>query len=62
MAETVTLKVDTTLKHQSNLGEEVEDVAFEAGKEFTVLKEWESAYLIKDEDGKLFNVAKSLVG
>ena len=62
MAETVTLKADTTLKHQSNLGEEVADVAFEAGKEFAVLKEWESAYLIKDEDGKLFNVAKSLVG
>ena len=23
-----------------------------------MLKEWESAYLVKDDDGKLFNVGK----
>ena len=61
MAETVILKSDSTLRHQSNLGEEVAEVPFAAGKEFTVLKEWEHAYLIKDEDGKLFNLPKTLV-
>ena len=61
MSNTIKFKQATTLKHHSNLGEEVEDIQFEAGQDLTVLKEWENAYLVKDEDGKLFNVKKDLV-
>ena len=50
-----------TLQHQSNLGEGVEDVAFAAGEPVTVLKEWESRYLIKNAKGQLFNVPKDQV-
>jgi hypothetical protein len=49
---------DVTLKHQANLGEETEEVAFAAGDEVTVLKEWEGRALCKSADGKLFNVPK----
>jgi hypothetical protein len=61
MTETITLKESSTLGHQSNLGEDVEEIAFEAGEEFTVLKEWENSYLAKNADGKLFNIRKALV-
>jgi hypothetical protein len=56
-----TIRQATTLKHQSNLGEGVEEVAFEAGEEVTVLKEWESHYLVKKGKGQLFNVPKDRV-
>ncbi len=61
MSDTITLKENCTLKYQANLGEEIEEIAFEAGQELSVLKTWETAYLVKDEDGKLFNVKKELV-
>jgi hypothetical protein len=51
----------TKLKHQSNLGEGVEEVAFEAGEEVTVLKEWETRYLVKNAKGQLFNVPKEQI-
>ncbi|HEY8120134.1 MAG TPA: hypothetical protein VII78_02350 [Myxococcota bacterium] len=50
-----------TLKHQSNLSEDVEEVSFGAGDSVTVLKEWGQAYLVKNADGKLFNVPKDAV-
>ena len=61
MPDIIKLKAEIVLKSQSNLGEEVEEVVFTAGQELTVLKEWESAYLVKDADGKLYNVKKDLV-
>jgi hypothetical protein len=51
----------TKLKHQSNLGEGVEEVAFETGEQVTVLKEWEARYLIKNVKGQLFNVPKEQI-
>jgi hypothetical protein len=51
----------TKLKHQSNLGEGVEEVAFEAGEQVTVLKEWETRYLVKNAKGQLFNVPKEQI-
>ncbi len=60
MAGTIRLKDDTSLKYQPNLGEEVEEVDFPAGTEFAVLQEWDTAWLVKDDDGHLFNVKKSL--
>jgi hypothetical protein len=56
-----TLKQAVVLKHQSNLGEGVEDVAFRAGDTITILKEWQKAYLVKSAAGQLFNVPKDLV-
>jgi hypothetical protein len=56
-----TFRQATTLKHQSNLGEGVEDVAFETGEEVSVLKEWENHYLVKNAKGQLFNVPKDQV-
>jgi hypothetical protein len=50
-----------TLQHQSNLGEGAEQIAFEAGEEVTVLKEWERHYLIKNAKGQLFNVPKDRI-
>ncbi|MDH3685596.1 MAG: phosphoribosyltransferase family protein [Myxococcales bacterium] len=50
-----------TLKHQPNLGEEIEEIAFEAGTEFTVLKQWTDHVLCKNDSGQLFNVSKELL-
>jgi hypothetical protein len=50
-----------TLKHQSNLSEDVEDVTFSPGDSVTVLKEWDQSLLVKNGDGKLFNVPKDSV-
>ena len=52
---------DVTLKHQPNLGEEVEEVSFSAGEEVTVLKQWADRYLCKNQAGQLFNVPKEYV-
>jgi|APDOM4702015248_1054824.scaffolds.fasta_scaffold394376_2 hypothetical protein len=49
------------LKHQSNLGEGVAEVAFSAGTPVTILKEWQQSYLVKSAAGQLFNVPKELV-
>ena len=54
-----TINKDVTLKHQSNLGEDVEEVAFASGTEVTILKEWAESYLVKNDDGQLFNVPKA---
>jgi hypothetical protein len=50
-----------TLKHQSNLSEDCEEVSFSAGDSVTVLKEWDTRFLVKNGDGKLFNVPKDAV-
>jgi hypothetical protein len=56
-----TFQQAVVLKHQSNLGEGVEEVAFSAGDTVTILKEWQNAYLVKSATGQLFNVPKDLV-
>ena len=60
MADAIKLKDTITLKAQANLGEEVEDTEFEAGTELTVLQEFQTAWLVKDDDGRLFNIKKDL--
>ncbi|MFQ5913784.1 MAG: hypothetical protein ACE5JS_11430 [Nitrospinota bacterium] len=41
---------------------EAEPVQFSAGEEVSVVQEWEGELvLIKNEDGKLFNIKKSLI-
>jgi len=56
-----TMKQQAVLKHQSNLGEGVEEVTLAAGEAVTVLKEWQRHLLVKNGAGKLFNVPKELV-
>jgi len=56
-----TINQAVTLKHQANLGEEIAEVAFEAGSEITVLKEWNDRYLCKNDAGQVFNVPKEYV-
>ena len=60
MPDSITLKEDAVFKHQANLGEDLEEVELPAGQELQVLQEWDDHYLAKDDDGKLFNVAKEL--
>lgn len=60
MADTITIKDTVTLKAQANLGEDIEETEFEAGTELAVLHEFEEAWLVKDDDGRLFNVKKEL--
>ena len=60
MADTIRIKDDITLKAQANLGEEVEEIDFASGTELAVLHEFSGAWLVKDDDGKLFNVKKEL--
>lgn len=55
------IKQAVTLKHQANLGEEVEEVSFSEGDEVTILKEWAESYLCKSDTGQLFNIPKTHV-
>ena len=50
-----------TVKHQSNLGEDVDEVAFGEGDEVTHLKEWSDHYLCKNDSGQLFNLPKASI-
>ena len=60
MADSIRIKAAVTLKAQANLGEEVEDFELDAGTELSVLQEFETAWLVKNDDGRLFNVKKEL--
>lgn len=60
MSDTIKLKQATTLKYQSNLGDEIQDLSFEAGQELAILKVWQDFYLVKDDEGKLLSVKKDL--
>ncbi len=55
------LKQASTLKHQANLGEEIEEISFSAGEEVTLLKEWSDSYLIKNDEGQMFNIPKDQI-
>ena len=61
MPDSAQIKEALTLKAHANLGEDVEDVEFCAGEELTVLTEWAHHYLVRNTDGKLFNVRKELL-
>lgn len=60
MADNIVLKEAVTLSAQANLGEEIVECEFGAGTELPVLQEFETAWLVKDDDGRLFNVKKEL--
>lgn len=56
-----TVKSDITLKHQTSLGEEIEEVRFSAGDEIEILQEWSDSYLGKNDAGQVFNFPKDFV-
>jgi hypothetical protein len=60
LADSIKIKDSVTLKAQANLGEEVSDTEFGAGTELAVLHEFEEFWLVKDDEGRLFNVKKEL--
>lgn len=60
MADTIRIRENITLKHQSNLGEEIEDVEFSAGDELAILQEWDEAWLAKNDLGQFFTIKKEL--
>ena len=45
------------LKHRASLGDEVEEVSFEAGAEFVALERWQNHVLVRDAEDRLYNVA-----
>ena len=53
-----TIRRAISLAHRANLGEEPEQVEFQAGDKLTILKEWDDRYLCKNDGGQLFNVPK----
>lgn len=56
-----TIRHALTLKHQANLGEDVEDVTFEVGEQVTILREWNDRYFCKNAAGLVFNIPKEHV-
>ncbi|MAE94803.1 MAG: hypothetical protein CL910_09100 [Deltaproteobacteria bacterium] len=56
-----TIKQTLNLKHQANLGDEIEEFSLGEGDEVTVLKEWADSFLCKNLDGLLFNIPKESV-
>jgi hypothetical protein len=58
LADAIRIKETMILKHQANLGEDVGDVEIEGGTELTVLQEFDTAWLVKNDDGQLFNIKK----
>ena len=60
VGDKIRIKTSTTLKHRANIGEEAEGVEFDAGAELQILQKWANAWLAKDDDGRLFNVSKSV--
>jgi hypothetical protein len=53
-----TFKIDINLKHRANLGEDIEDVEFEAGDEIEILNDWRTRSLAKNASGELYNIPK----
>jgi hypothetical protein len=60
VADSIRIKDTITLKAQANLGEDIDETEFEAGTELVVLQEFGQAWLVKDDDGRLFNIKKEL--
>ncbi len=60
MADAIKIKQTCSLKHQPNLGEEVQEIELEEGTELQVLQEWDEAWLAKTDDGRLLTVKKEL--
>ena len=56
-----TIKEEVTLKFITTKDGDMEEKSFAAGESIEIMESWEGHYLIKDDDGHLFNVQKSFV-
>jgi hypothetical protein len=55
------IKQNVTLGHAPTKAAGVEDVTIAAGTKVTIVREWKNHYLVKTDEGKLFNVTKEMV-
>ena len=55
------LKQAVTLEHRANTGEEARPIEFEPGAEIQVIEQWERHCLVKDAEGRLFNVPREMI-
>lgn len=53
-----TVKSDFSAKFQTNTDADIEATQFTSGEEVTVVQTWDNFFLIKDNDGHFYNVAK----
>ena len=56
-----TIKEEITLKFQTTKDGDIEETSFSAGDEVSVIQEWAHHFLIKDDDGHFYNVAKDKI-
>ena len=56
-----TIKEEVTLKFITTKDGDMEEKSFAAGEAIEIMETWDEHYLIKDDDGHLFNVQKSFV-
>ncbi len=56
-----TIKEAVTLRFITTKDGDVEEKTFDAGESVEIMETWDDHYLVKDDDGHLFNVQKSLV-
>ena len=52
---------DVIVYHQLQKDSAPEEVTLSAGDAVDIVREWQSRYLIKASDGKLFNIPKEFV-
>jgi len=52
---------DVTLLHRLQKTSDAAQIAFTAGTQVAILKEWAEHYLIKAADGKVFTIKKEFV-
>lgn len=56
-----TIKESVTLKFITTTDGDMEEKNFAAGESIEIMETWEAHYLIKDDDGHLYNIQKSFV-
>ena len=56
-----TIKEAVTLQFITTKDGDVEEKTFAAGESVEIMETWDDHYLVKDDDGHLFNVQKSFV-
>ncbi|RYF08216.1 MAG: hypothetical protein EOO40_07975 [Deltaproteobacteria bacterium] len=53
-----TVRSDFSAKFQTSKESDLESTDFKAGDEVTVVQSWDEFFLIKDDNGHYYNVAK----
>lgn len=56
-----TITQDVVMYHRLQKDADPAEVTLASGDSITIIKEWQSRYLIKTSDGKVFNIPKEFV-